>query len=310
MSKAQFGISCCLLFITIEAFQAVYLGSIFQNVDSFLIGTWVFGLSVVGAILVTAICRPGELWASVRAWKLVAVLNLFAAVTWSTYFIAIQLIEPAVVFTVFSGMVPLGTIILARLGIPEAQSSNNLFVRLGNAMILLAIFVLAAITAFGLSGFARGSWAIGLAGVCLAAISGACTACVILYSFKLNDRGVGPLAQFGFRFLLYTVLAFLAFLVGIDAKDVSTPIFELLEIVLIGLVVIAYPLYLVQRAVQLVSVSTIAAFAALGPALVFAMQLIEGRVEHSSATLIGLAIYLIGAMIAVYGTTSVRRVDS
>ena len=105
MSHAQIGLICCLSFITLEAFQAVYLGSVFQEVDSFLVGTWVFGISVVGCTLATAIFRPAELAASCRAWRIVAALNLFAALTWTTYFIAVQLIEPAVVFTIFSGMV-------------------------------------------------------------------------------------------------------------------------------------------------------------------------------------------------------------
>ncbi|MCF6302156.1 MAG: hypothetical protein L3J13_02960, partial [Devosiaceae bacterium] len=120
MSNIQLGLICCLSFVTLEAFQAVYLGTVFQDVDSFLVGTWVFGISVVGCTLATAIYRPAELAASGHAWRILVAVNLFAALTWTTYFIAVQLIEPAVVFTIFSGMVPLGTVIAAWLGLPEA----------------------------------------------------------------------------------------------------------------------------------------------------------------------------------------------
>ena len=99
MSRTQLGMIFCLSFVTLEAFQAVYLGSVFQEVDSFLVGAWVLGISVVGCTLATAVLRPLDLVASVAAWRIVAVLNVFAALTWVVYFIAIQLIEPAVVFT-------------------------------------------------------------------------------------------------------------------------------------------------------------------------------------------------------------------
>lgn len=307
MSRTQLGLICCLAFVTLEAFQAVFLGSVFQNVDSFLVGTWVFGISVVCCTLVTAGFRPAELVASVQAWRLVVALNLFAALTWTTYFIAVQLIEPAVVFTVFSGMVPLGTVLARQIGLPEAWSPNRRLVRAGNALIFVSILFLAGITVLGLSGFVRGGTFAALAGVGLAAISGGCTAFVVLYSVRLNRKGVGPLAQFGLRFILYTLLAFSAFLLGIDDKGVETPSLDLAGIVVVGLIVIAFPLYLVQKAVPLIPASTIAAMTALGPAMVFAMQLMDGRVEHSAGTLAGITIFIAGALTAVVGAIRVTR---
>lgn len=301
MSRTQIGLLCCLSFVTLEAFQAVYLGSVFQDVDSFFVGAWVFGISVVGCALATAIFRPTELAASGRAWRIVVALNLFAALTWTTYFIAVQLIEPAVVFTIFSGMVPLGKVVARWLGLPEARSPNRQLVHVGNALILLSILLLATITVLGFSGFVRGNWLAALIGVCLSALSGGCTAFVILYSVRLNKRGVGPLAQFGLRFVLYTLLAFMALLIGLDDKGVPTPAVDLVWIVLIGLVVIALPLYLVQKAVPLIHASVITAMTALGPAMVFLMQIFDGRIDYSTATLTGLAIYIVGALMAVYG---------
>ena len=303
MSRPQIGLLCCLSFITLEAFQAVYLGSVFQGVDSFLIGVWVFGISVVGCTAATAMLRPTELVASIRSWKIVAALNIFAGITWTTYFIAVQLIEPAVVFTIFSGMVPLGTVIGAWLGLPEASSPKRRLVHVGNVLIFFSMVLLAAMTVLGFSGFVRGGWFAALIGVGLSALSGGCTAFVILYSVRLNGKGVGPLAQFGLRFILYTILALIAFLIGIDDKDLHTPVGDHVWIIMIGLAVIAFPLYLVQKAVPLVSASIIAAVTALGPAMVFLMQLVDGRVGYSAATLGGLMIYFIGALMAVWGAT-------
>ncbi|MEM9333053.1 MAG: hypothetical protein AAGA53_17150, partial [Pseudomonadota bacterium] len=134
-------------------------------------------------------------------------------------------------------------------------------------------------------------------------VSGGCTALVILFSVRLNRQGVGPLAQFGLRFVLYTLLALAAFLSGLDDKGFPMVFEELALIVLIGLVVIAFPLYLVQKAIPLLPATTIAAVTALGPAVVFLMQLFEGRVDYSNATLLGLMLYLIGAFLTVLGAT-------
>jgi hypothetical protein len=164
MSRTQLGLICCLSFVTLEAFQAVYLGSLFQDMDSFMVGGYVFEISVLGTVIITALFRPKELVASFKSIRLVVALNMFAAVTWCTYFIAIQLIEPAVVFTIFSGMVPLGTIVALAMGIEEARGSFNRFVRVGYALILVSIIALCLTTSFGLSGFVRGSFSAAVLG--------------------------------------------------------------------------------------------------------------------------------------------------
>ena len=301
MSRSHVGLILCLSFVTLEAFQAVYLGAVFQEVDSFAVGGLVFGISVVGCTLATAVLRPKELVAAIRSWTVVLVLNLFAALAWTAYFIAVQLIEPAVVFTVFSGMVPLATVIGAWLGLPEAGGPGRRVAHIGNTVILVAILYLGVITVSGLSGFVRGGEAAAICGVALSALSGGCTAFVILYSVRLNGKGVGPLAQFGLRFILYTFLALAAFLSGLDDKGVQTDPLKLAITVMIGFAVIAFPLYLVQKAVPLVPASSIAAVTALVPAMVFVMQLFDGRIDYSTATLVGLMVYMIGALLAVYG---------
>lgn len=307
VSSFALGLLFCLSFVTLEAVQAVYLGAVFQDVDSFLIGTWVFGITVVGCVGATAILRPGELLAALRSPGLILGINVLAALAWTTYFIAIQIIEPAVVFTVFSGMVPLATVLAARLGMPEARGPSHDLSRTGNALILLAIAILATTTGMGLSGFVRGGTTIAILGVLLAAVSGGLTACVILLSVRLNGRGVGPLAQFGLRFILYTLVAVAAVRLGIDDKGADMSAGQIAVIVGIGLIVIALPLYCVQRAVPLVPAMTIAAITALGPVIVFGLQMVEGRVAYAPATLAGLLIYMSGALAAAWGAVRGRH---
>lgn len=191
MSRTHLGLLLCLSFVSLEAFQSVYLGAVFQTVDSFLVGAWVFGISVCVSVAVALYARPLEILASIRSWPIVLALNLLAATTWCTYFLAVQLIEPAVVFTIFSGMVPLGTVLGAWFGIKEADCPRSATAMAGHLIILGSVCYLGAITALGLSGFTRGTFLVGFIGATLSAISGLCTAFVVLYSVRLNSRGCG-----------------------------------------------------------------------------------------------------------------------
>ncbi len=114
------------------------------------------------------------------------------------------------------------------------------------------------------------------------------------------------MAQFGLRFPLYIVLSIGGVALGLDAKG-PVPVADIALAVGIGLVIMAFPIYAVQRAVALVSTLTIGAITALGPLFVFGLQTIEGRVDYAPATLFGLAIYFAGAAIAAAGSSHAAR---
>ncbi len=306
MSKGVQGILFITSCVVLEALQAVFLGAIFQEVDSFLIGALVFGTVFVVTMGSTALFRPVQLRAARLALHTVVMLNLVVALTWSSYFFAVQMIEPAVVFTIFSGMMPLVTHLATKFGFLEGRTTLTKTAIFGNLLIILSIIALIVTTLSGLSGFVRGDWTVGLLGICLSLFSGALAAYIILYSVRLNGQGVGPLAQFGLRFFLYILLASFFVYLGFDAKDVELPTKELLTIYLIGLGVIGLPLYLFQKAVPLASAATIAAVTSLGPAIVFALQLMDARLTYAPATLAGLILYIIGALIAAYGVARSR----
>ncbi len=307
MSKSVQGILFCLSFVTLEAIQAVFLGAVFQEVDSFLIGALVFGTVFVLSIGATALFNPIQLRAARIALRTVVMLNLVVALTWSSYFFAVQMIEPAVVFTIFSGMVPLTTHLAAKCGFLEGQTTLTKSAIFGNLLIGLSIIALGLTTISGYSGFVRGDWTVGLAGVGLALFSGGLAAFIILYSVRLNGQGVGPLAQFGLRFFLYTLLAGFFVFLGFDSKDIELPTLEIFTIYLIGLGVIGLPLYLFQKAIPLASAATIAAITALGPAIVFALQLADARLTYAPATLGGLILYIAGALIAAFGAAHLGK---
>ena len=113
----------------------------------------------------------------------------------------------------------------------------------------------------------------------------------------LDLRGLEPVPQFGFRFPIYLVLTAMGYASGIDAKA-AVPATDLLYAVAIGMVVLAFPIYAVQKAVSL----TISSVAAIAPLIVFGLQVLEGRVDYSNSTSVGLAVYFMGAIIAAVGS--------
>lgn len=300
MSNATLGLIWAFSFVILEAGQAVFFGGVFQDYDSFLIGAAVFGFTALGALAWTGFRAADELRTAWNNGSALFGLNLSTAFVWIAYFFALQMIEPAVVFTIFSGLIPVAVLVAWTLGVPEASPLRNRTEGAGLLIVVIGIGYLMAITMLGQSGFVRGGWTVALAGLLLTGVSGACLAAMMIYSQRLNRLGVSPVAQYGLRFPLYVALALAGALLGLDQKGPVDP-GALSVVVLIGFVIIAFPVFAMQKAISLMSTLSLAAITALGPLFVFLFQIIEGRVDYAPATMTGLIIYFTGAILAAYG---------
>lgn len=302
MSIRLQGFLWCATFVVLDAAQAVLFGGFLQRLDSLLVGFLVFGLSSLACLVVVLLRAPGELRAALHDPRTLVALNLTSAGGWLAYLGAIQLIEPAVAFTIFSGVIPL-TIVAARAWTHGgADTSLDPWELTGLALLALGLLVLAVSTLAGWSGFVRGGAGVAALGIVLSVVSGIAMSGMLLASYRLSHQGVGPAAVFGLRFPLYLLLAGCGYLLGIDDKGPVAPA-DLLVAVAVGLGVLAFPIYAVQKAVSLTSALTLGAATALIPVVVLAMQMVEGRVAYSGATAAGLAIYTAGALLAAAGRT-------
>ena len=306
ISAGTKGLLWCILFVVLDAVQAVYFGNVLQRVDSFLLGGIVFGLSSAVCIVWSLVREPDQILCAWRNPGSVIGLNVTAAGGWIFYLLAVQLIEPAVVFTIFAGSIPLITIVAAWLGVPEGQAPRNGAEAFGNLLLAIGMIVLSVITLLGLSGFVRGDVGVAAAGVALAWLAGVFITGMLLYGQRLDRKGMGPVAQFGFRFPLYLVLSAGAVFVGLDAKGPVDPA-DLAWAAVIGLLLLAFPVYAVQKAISLTTSLTIGALAGTAPLLVFLLQMVEGRVETSLFTTIGLMICFAGSMIGALGAAAERQ---
>lgn len=300
MNNATLGLIWAFSFVILEAAQAVFFGGIFQDNDSFLIGGAVFGLTASGALIWVKVRTPEQLriaWANRAS---LCGLNLSTAIVWIAYFFALQMIEPAVVFTVFSGLIPIAIVVASACGVPEASPLRNRVESVGLIAVVIGIGYLAAITLLGQSGFVRGGWTAATVGLLLTCMSAFSLAAMMIYSQRLDRLGIAPVAQYGLRFPLYVMVALSSAWLGLDGKGPVDPS-GLLAVVAIGFAIMAFPVFAMQKAISLMSTLTLAAITALGPFFVFLFQIVEGRVAYAPATMTGLMIYFAGAVLAAYG---------
>ena len=214
-----------------------------------------------------------------------------------TYFLALQFVEPAVAYTVFSGLVPLTILAAARRGVPEASSAAGRGSRLGHILIAASLIYLCLASIAGLTGFESGGMIGAIGGVIALLATGLSSTWVIFYCRRLERAGVTATSLFGLRYLPYVALAAVAAAMG-SMPSRRSRVWQISEALVIGLALVATPSYLVQRAIPLVSPLVIGLAGALGPFLVFGLQAVEGRIAYSSWTLVGLVVYCLGSVVA------------
>ncbi|WP_299701957.1 hypothetical protein [uncultured Tateyamaria sp.] len=76
-------------------------------------------------------------------------MNISTTFVWIAYFFALQMIEPAVVFTIFSGLMPVAILAAVWFGVSEASPLRNRVEGFGLLVVVLAIAYLCAITMLG-----------------------------------------------------------------------------------------------------------------------------------------------------------------
>ena len=285
------GLAWSAVFILLESTQSVFFGTVLQKMDSFLLGFWVFGITILVLSLGIRVFDPDQFGLCGRNLKGLFACNCSTAAGWVLYLFAIQLIEPAVAFTVSSAVMPVSAIVFTRLGIGEPANLKRTREKIG--------FCLAGATLLGFSGFVRGSThASALLGLVCLILSGSAFALMLIHCRKLDFSGLGPATVFAFRFPVYILLAAAGWFLQLDYKG---PVVagEVATAILIGFAIMAFSLYAMQKAVSGVGVLLLSNITALGPLVVFCLQMIEGWVAFSGFTLAGLLVYILGALLAV-----------
>jgi drug/metabolite transporter (DMT)-like permease len=165
--------------------------------------------------------------------------------------------------------------------------------------LLASLLVAAAVALGGLSGLGAQPLPLAAVGVVLAVGGGVSISTSTLLCRTLNDMGIRPATLFALRFPAVIVLA-ATFALAAPAPLVSGVAPGILVgVALASLALIVLPNYVNQVGVALASPITVRAVLAVGPVLVFALQLLERRVSFSPATLAACALYGVCALAGV-----------
>jgi len=218
MRLHSLGIAYCAGFISLEAVQSVYFGAVFQRIDSFLVGGTVFGAAAACCLTYVAMADPGQFRTALARRSDMARVSVATVISWTTYFVALQLLEPAIVYTVFSGAVPLIIGAAGWAGVRDASAPAGAGSLAGHLVIALSAAYLCAISLFGLTGFTRGGL-VGVGGGLIALLTtSASSAWLVVCCRRLDQSGVKADTQFGLRYIPYVGVAAVAAVVGIDSK--------------------------------------------------------------------------------------------
>ena len=303
MKTALFGLLWALAFVVLESTQFVFFGGLFQRMSSFLFGFLVFGIIAAGFIGRAAITKPTQLKAALANPQPLIAANISVVFAVGAYLLSVQMIEPAITYTISGGVMPVTAYLAHRFGVPEGEPMRNTTEAFGNILLFAGVVYLAVVTIGGWSGFVRGDAGIAALGVLLAIVDGVMFTWVLIFCQRLDRVGIGPGAVFGLRFPLYVMFAGGFAVLGFDHKG-ALPLSDIAIMVALGLALTVPPLYALQRAVASVSTLTIGTLTALGPFVIFALQMVEGRVDYSTATLAGLMLFFVGALLAAFGAVN------
>lgn len=292
------GFLLSLAFVALASVRDVYVGGLVQRVSPLVVAVTAFSLCTLVFLAVALGRDRAGLATLARHWRRLGCVNATTALAWLSFFFALRTAEPALVNILFFGVGPLSVAWIDRRVTGTAPAAlGPLELRLQRGL-LLALGFAAAVVLAGFSGLGPQPLGQAATGVALALGGGMSISVSTLLCRTLNDAGVGPTTLLSLRFPGAVVLAgALVPLAGDDVLGGLTPRL-LAGVALASLALIVLPNYVNQIGVALASPVTVRTVLALGPVLVFALQVVEGRVPSSPATLTACVLYAVVAVAA------------
>jgi drug/metabolite transporter (DMT)-like permease len=303
-SREATGFLLSIVFVGLAAGRDVYFGALFQRVHPLAVALTAFTLCTLVFLPIALVRDRAGLARLRRHVGTLAWINVTSAVAWLSFFHALRIAEPALVQVVFFGIGPLSVTWIDRFvpGLapaPRSAAERRLHLGLLGALVLAAGVMLGGVSGLGPQPLGRA-----LAGLALTVGGGICISISTLLSRVVNDAGVGPATLIALRFPGAVTLA--AVLAARSPSSVFSGVTPgaFAAIAAASLLLIVLPNYVNQIGIALASPLTVRAVLALGPVLVFLLQLVEGRLPSSPATLAACVLY---AVFAVASAVARRR---
>ena len=296
-SREAAGFLVSVAFVGLAAVRDVYLGGLFQQVSPLVVAMVAFSLCTL-VLLPTALVRSrGSLAGLQRRSRELFWVNVTSAIAWLAFLAALKLIEPALVQILYSGIGPLSVVWIDRhvAGAVPAVSLTRAERPIYFALIASLVFA-AAVALGGLSGAGVQPVGVTALGVILAAGGGISISVSTIQCRRLNDAGVAPGALLSLRYPGTALSA--AVLASLSSAGLPAALSWVDAFMAIASLLIIVPSYVNQVAISLASPLTVRVVLATAPALIFFVQLIEGRLSASPYSLAAAILYAIVAISA------------
>ena len=285
------GFLTSLAFTALAAVRDVYFAAVFQRVSPLLVGVVAFSLCSIVFLPIALARSSASVVRLLRRPRDLVWVNVTTALAWISFFYALQTVEPLLVQVLFSGIGPLAIVWLD--GGDRSRGE-----RVGHLGLLLTIVLAGGVALAGLSGGARQPFALALLGVTLALFAGFSISVSTVLSRRLNDAGVDPTALVALRFPGAALLAAALMrpagqsLAALGARE------TVVSVAGASLLLVVAPIYVNQVGIALASPWTVRVALAVGPVLVFALQLADGRLSSSPYSLTCAVLYGVVAVTA------------
>ena len=303
----NWGVLFTVAFVLAAVARDVLFAGIFQAYRFFDVVLVTFGLTGLLSLVLIAVRAPEQMQALRRAWQEGLIVNAGTAAAWLSFFYALKMLEPAVVNTIHTGMGSVTLVALGALGLhASAPTRVRVRERILQAGVLLSLLALAGVVLAGLSGLRDRSFEENLVGLALAFASGIFISLTSDVTKRMNERGVGPEAILAVRFWLGVAVSGGAVALGFGEGAPLAEARALATVAVAGLALIALPLYLFQLGLARISAISVWVIQAVGPCLVFAAQLLDGRLQPSPYSLAAIALYSVLVMAAALVRTYER----
>ncbi|MBI2206011.1 MAG: hypothetical protein HYU41_19390 [Candidatus Rokubacteria bacterium] len=302
MNRETAGFLASLLFVVLASVRDVYLGGLFQRLSPAVVALIAFTLCVAIFLPVALRRHPASYRVVWRHPVDLLLINLTAGFAWISFFYALRMTEPLLVQIVFSGVGPPAVAWMARLFPAADESFAPRGERCLHGLLLAAVSMAVIVAVTGLSGAAAQPAAASMLGVLLAAGAGVAITANTVLCRRLNDAGVDPAALVSVRFVGAAIgSAMLADLSGELPALVATG--AMVEVVAAAVLLVVLPIYVNQIGIALASPLTVRVVLASAPAMIFVLQLAEGRLTSSPYSLAAAVAYGVVAI----GAAVVRR---
>jgi len=278
-AREQVGLVLTGGFVLCGALRDVYFSRTLQTWSPLDIAALTFTISTL-VFLTVAMVRGGRDLVALTRWpREIVAINVTSATAWIAFFYALQSLEPSLVQVIWAGSGPLAIMLLERAGVRRLVVPT----RLGAlepwclAAVGLVVALAGLVAVLGLSATDPGPAAFGVG---LALLSGAAISVNILLCKRLHERGVAPVPLLSVRFVGVVVVALACAPFARSGASLWSSS-ALPHVTLAAVMLIVLPLYLNQRGIALASPLTVRVVHAAGPVLVFALQLVDGRLPAS-----------------------------